>query len=134
MGYCMSQREADFAIHAKDFDKALKAIQGLHGSESIADSGGRHFSWVGYEFYKIANLAKMMEEWRWDLELDEDGNAVGIHFQGEKIGDDQVLFDAIAPWVKEGSYIEMHGEDGAIWRWTFDGEKCIEKSAKITFE
>ena len=129
----MSQNECSFRMDAKDFDKALKAIQALHGAESIADSGGRHFSWVGDKFHEINDFEEMMQEWRWRLELDTVG-ACGIQFEGEKIGDDQALFDAIAPWVKKGSYIEMHGEDGAIWRWTFDGEKCIEKSAKITFE
>ena len=133
MGYCMSQQEATFNMAAKDFPAALKAIQDLHGEETIADSGGRHFSWVGYKFHEIDDMVKMMAEWRWDLELDSAGNAVGISFQGEKLGDDQVLFNAIAPWVKKGSYIQMQGEDGSIWRWTFNGKTCVEKAAKISF-
>lgn len=131
MGYCMSQQENGFHIEAKDFPEALKAIQGLHGSETIADASGEHFSWVPHDFYKINDLIKIMGKWRWELEIDPAGNAVGISFQGEKLGDDEILFKAIAPWVKKDSYIQMQGEDGSIWRWVFDGKTCVEKAAKI---
>lgn len=33
-----------------------------------------------------------------------------------------------------GSYIEMRGEDGALWRWVFDGKTCKEITAKITWD
>ena len=56
-----------------------------------------------------------------------------IYFEGEKYGDDDLIFNAIAPYVEDGSYIQMNGEDGAIWRWVFENGKCVEKQATITF-
>lgn len=132
MGYCMSQRESYFKMDPKDFPAAFKSVQALHGSETIGDSGGRHFFRVDYDLHEINDFAEMLRAWRWELELDG-GEVVGISFQGEKLGDDHVLFNAIAPWVEKGSYIQMQGEDGMIWRWVFDGKKCVEKSAKISF-
>ena len=56
-----------------------------------------------------------------------------IYFDGEKLGDDAILFEAIAPYVKKGSFIEMNGEDGCIWQWQFNGKTCIEKAATVSF-
>ena len=59
---------------------------------------------------------------------------IGETFVGENYGDDKLLFDAIAPYVENDSYIQMHGEDGDLWRWIFKDEKFKQVSAKITFE
>jgi len=57
-----------------------------------------------------------------------------MEFEREKIGQEDLLFDAIAPWVREGSYIEMSGEDDAMWRWVFRGGGCHEVTPTITWE
>jgi hypothetical protein len=134
MGYCMTQRDSNFAIKAEDKEKALEAIKELAGKETIHDGSGKHFAWVGTEvFVNASTLNEAMDEWRWEIVEDEDGNVLDIYFSGEKLGDDKILFDAIAPYVKEGSYIEMSGEDGYLWRWSFDGKSCVELSMEMEF-
>jgi len=133
MGYCMDQREADFFVAKDNLQPMLKAIQDLHGSETIGDSSGRHFSWVDNDFHAIDDPIEMLGEWRWNAEKDDDGNIDTIYFGGEKLGDDNILFNAIAPFVREGSYIEMRGEEGDRWRWCFDGTTMTEKNANIRF-
>jgi hypothetical protein len=59
---------------------------------------------------------------------------VRIHFEGEKIGQEDLLFEAIAPWVRDGSYIEMSGEDDAMWRWFFHAGECHEVTPTIIWE
>lgn len=134
MGYYMSQVEAVFSIPADKVDAAHKAVQALSGKETIEDSSGRHFRWVHNNFAASPDLQRIMMEWRWKLRFDLSGNAAEIYFNGEKAGDDEILFDAIAPFVKDGSYIEMRGEDGECWRWVFDSGKCtvVKKSGVIT--
>ena len=66
--------------------------------------------------------------------ISENGNIFELNFAGEKLGDDEILFQAIAPFVKKDSYIEMQGECGLIWRWSFDGKTMKEKTANIMFE
>ncbi len=87
-----------------------------------------------HDFQKFTDFPQIIAAWLWNIELDEEGNVVGIQFEAEKIGDEDALFGAIAPFVKAGSYIDMHGEDGARWRWAFDGTKCEHKSAKISYD
>ena len=133
MGYCMNQQYSEFFIPADKVNDTLKAVQALAGKETIHDVYS-HFSWVSEDFHLATSFAEIMRAWRWHISYDADGNVDEIEFNGEKFGDDIILFKAIAPFVKEGSFIEMQGEDGALWRWYFDGNKCIEKDAKISWE
>jgi hypothetical protein len=125
MGYYMTQRDSDFQMDIRDFDAALEAVKRLRG---------RPYAWVNSNFIDEAKLPGAVEDWRWSLIPDEQGNVGNIEFLGEKLGDDEVLFKALAPFVKPGSFIEMQGEDGEIWRWLFDGKTCVDKTAKISWE
>jgi len=136
MGYCMEQQGSNFTIKPSNVAGALASIKALAGKETITDSSGRHFSWVETnEFLDAETLTQAMNAWRWRLDRDDETQEIrDISFEGEKIGDEAVLFGAIAPFVEPGSYIEMHGEDGAIWRWIFDGKTCEEKAATVSFD
>lgn len=133
MGYNMSQVDAKFFVPVDKIPAMVEAIRNLYGGETIRDSSGRHFSWVSENFHTLTDAAQLLEAWRWDVEFDDDGNIDTVHFLGEKLGDDNILFDAIAPFVKAGSYVEMSGEDGDRWRWIFDGEAMLEKQAKVSW-
>lgn len=111
----------------KNHAKVLKAIQNLKD---------KRYSWVDDNFHKINDLKDILEAWRWSPGFNEagSGDIEEIEFTGEKAGDDFVLFDAIASFVEKGSFIEMVGEDGEMWRWLFDGKHCSEQKAKITYE
>jgi hypothetical protein len=138
MGYCMDQGETKFRINAENKAKARQAVDALlketgkMGGSSSSPVGGRtqHFSWVDMDDLRTAKtLEAQLEAWRWEADTDEEtGDVVDLHFRGEKLGDDEVLFRAIAPFVVGGSFIEMSGEDGACWRWYFLDGKLSEKS------
>lgn len=136
MGYCMDQVGSKFRIERKNFEKALLAIKALAGHESITDSSGPHFSWVNNEEYlKAETLEKAIDAWRWHAEVDgAEGDIIDISFRGEKYGDDDAFFKAIAPFVVKGSFIEMSGEEGARWRWFFDGYTVHEQSGRVVYE
>jgi hypothetical protein len=127
----MNQGNTAFALKRENQSAALAAIRALSGK---GPHSGR-FSWVDRDFAtRCDNFHDIMDEWRWEPEYDDDGNVDNIEFTGEKIGDDKVLFDAIAPFVESGSYIEMLGEDGTRWKWKFDGKTCTELTATESFE
>jgi len=136
MGYCMNQQEATFTIKPSNLAGALASIKALAGGETIKDASGRHYSWVSTEdFVKAETLSEAMNAWRWHVTCDEEtGEVENILFEGEKLGDDPKLFNAIAPFVEPGSYIEMQGEDGSLWRWFFDGKTCKEKQAIVSWD
>lgn len=143
MGYCIEQRDCDFRIKAENVDKALAAIKAL--ASRVGEGGGfvsvdghveRFFSWVRTEdFANAATLEDAMYAWRYEIEYNGDGSGdvAWIMFQGEKYGDDEKLFQALGPYVEPGCFIEMQGEDGALWRWTFNGTTMVEQNASITW-
>jgi hypothetical protein len=124
----MSQEESYFLIPKENKPKALEAIKALGKT-------GKDFSWVYTEkFVDSKTLEEALTEWRWDSELDNDSNIIDIQFSGEKLGDDLLLFETIAPFVKSQSYITMRGEDGTLWRWWFINGSVKEVTAKIVWE
>ena len=144
MGYHMQVEGIEFLIREKSKKKALEAIKSLdpnNGSGGHWEPGGRKteswFSWVDTkELMSAETLEAALEAWGWPPYPPEpsDGDITGLTFEGEKLGDDVHLFSAIAPYVEDGSYIRMRGEDNEVWRWLFKDGKCLEQGAIITFE
>lgn len=136
----MDMMEAKFRILEKNQSKALKAIKALAGKETIKDSSGKHYSWVETKnFVEARYIEEAMTAWRWCVTYDDSiepnaNDITDINFEGEKLGDDIILFEAIAPYVEAGSYIQMQGEDGLIWRWVFNGKTVKEVNAKLSFD
>ena len=63
--------------------------------------------------------------------LDGAGSIVDVKVEGCILSEMREMLTAIAPWVREGSYISMFSDDGSLWRWTFHNGKCQEIPAKI---
>lgn len=142
MGYCIDQVEQDFFIAAKNIPDVVKAIHKLWGKDDLM--GGScyhnnvttyHYSWVDMSFNKKDNIKDVFDCWRWHIEADpKTKDIIKIYFDGEKLGDEYVLFCAIAPYVKSGSYIEMRGEDNDNWRWAFQDGKCMEIRPTVSWD
>lgn len=135
MGYYITYMEDNFKILKANHDKALAAIKGLAGRETIVGYGGEpHFSWVHIkEFVEARHIEDAFQAWRWEVNFSDVGDIQGIYFTGEKWGDDEVLFGAIAPFVVDDSYIQMRGEEGEIWRWVFKDGELLTFNAELSF-
>jgi hypothetical protein len=128
MGYYIDQQETEFGISKENFGACLEALK----EKAKRD---RDFSWVNNAVVRGADtLVQALQEWGWQLNLDADGNGNSIDFMRDKLGDEEVLFETIAPFVAAGSFIEVTGEEGARWRWHFDGKECVELYPTITWE
>ena len=127
MGYCITQRENNFIIKADKKAAALTAMKKL-GNERD------NFHWVSAsDFVHCETLEDALSAWRYEPTNDENDDIDTVQFIGEKLGDEFEMFKVIAPFVEKDSYIEMDGEDGTIWRWTFDGTECHEDYPTITW-
>ena len=119
MGYYIhnqEQRETSFNILSKNVKSVIKVISEL-------DNGA------------ISNeLNETLRKFGWEAENNEKGDVINIVFIGKKRGRDGELFTAIAPFVEDGSYIEMEGEHNDMWRWAFEGGRMKEKSPTIVWE
>ena len=63
--------------------------------------------------------------------IDTNGNITSIDFDGRDIGDDEEIARALAPYVRDGSYMELCDDMGYLWRWVFDGEGCTSVDAIV---
>lgn len=77
------------------------------------------------DFEDMNSLTEVFANFGFSAEADAHGiGELGYCFSPEKDTLDLINFiEAIAPFVKAGSYIEMAGTEGAAWRWVFDGKK-----------
>lgn len=133
MGYYMNMRGEDFYMSLEDKLKAFPIVKASLLEERKTRTSP--FSWVyDEEIENAQSLDDILDAFRWTPDLDAEGNTVSICFDGDKLGEDKIVFSLIAPFVQDDSYIEMNGEEGAIWRWVFQDGKCIEKDANISFE
>lgn len=128
MGYYVNSMESSFMLKKENVDKAWDALKKLF------DEIPR----IGWASQKVINestsFEEAMEECGWTIEQNENGDYDSIYFSDEKYGDNEIELEAIAPYIENGSYIQMRGEEGDIWRWIFKDGKCIEKYATISFE
>lgn len=134
MGYCMTQDDCrNFLLKKTNFSKALKAIKELKGGGRYGDARGRHYAWVtDSEYVTAKTLPDALQAWRWHLIVNEEGDATELIFEGEKLGDDEVLLRAIAPFVESGELC-MRGEDGAVWKWEFRNKKLLEMQGRVVY-
>lgn len=139
MGYYINQRAGQFCIKKKNFAAALAAIKALALNTKAmgggSSTGEKWYSWVNTaEFVNAKTLDEALGAWRWGPGFDKKtGDLTSLSFDGEKLGDDEILLDAIAPYVEPESFIEIEGEDGALWRWKFDGKTMTQVNAEISW-
>jgi hypothetical protein len=142
--------------------KAIKELMAKVNTEGYGGSwsnGVKETSWFGWVDTKDVLTADTLEDalyaWRWEAstsgvavedvidavneamaspDYESGGDIEYIEFIGEKLGQDFLLFQTIAPFVEDGSFIQMHGEDGCIWQWQFKNGTCKEKNGKLIFE
>ena len=129
MGYYMSQQRENFFVPSNHVNDIVRAIHRL-----ALDKQDNGCSWVDDSVLDMVDVKDVFRFWGWGIEQNMDGDIVDINFDGEKLHEDDVLFRAIAPFVKHNSYIEMCGEDNTMWRWAFKNGVMIEQTPKITWE
>ena len=134
------------ARHLAAAHQAARAIASLGaklGSASATTRVGgglvvsqRRYAYVSAsETVAAENIGETFRAWGWELEFDESGNACGLLGpDGDKLGDEDVLFRAVAPFVEDGSYIQMMEEtDCSVWRWVFQDGKCEKVCGCLVF-
>jgi hypothetical protein len=127
MGYYVSQQRARFHISADQINQAFQACK---------EFGTEHeLSWVNQTAVEgTENLKDCLYEMRWEISLDKKGNVDHICFEGDKASDQDRVLEILAPFVKHGSYIEMLGEEGELWRYQFHDGLMEEIYPTITWE
>ena len=133
MGYCIKMTDNNFIIKKSNFEKALKDLKGVFIPENMTCydyfNGKKHphFSWVNTRtVLDSTTLEEAMTEIRNEPIYNVNGDICNVEFTGEKYGDENVFFSAIAPYVEDGSYLAFKGEDGSEWTWNFNNGKVTQ--------
>ncbi len=129
MGYCVDVTCTGMIIKKKNIKKALAAINAIPvKKESRIGIGG--YAWVNHDG-KHPDLITALANWRYDAKTQQNGDILIEYFQGEKVGDDEVLWTAIAPFIQKDAEVEYHGEDGCQWKYVFDGKTYKELTRSV---
>lgn len=126
MGYYINQEDADFRILAGNIPAAHQALRNA--------AEGQDWGWVDMDVVATApTFREAMSVARWEVFMNDAGDVIDIAFDGEKAAEEDEPLAAIAPFVEAGSWIEMSGEEGERWRWTFDGKTIDEERAMLVW-
>lgn len=110
MGYCIYMMDYSLHIKKENFIAALDAVKTAFPKNE--------------EIQLFTELEDVMSEFCYVPEYNENGDICGFDFDGEKLRDDEIFWSSLAPYVEDGSYIEMEGEDFNRWRWSFRNGEC----------
>jgi len=123
VGYCVYT--TDFDLPADKVPAAFEAVK-----EAIKKAS------TGPEETQLANEAKSLKElfwkWGWELVSDDGGDIVEVYTEGSvRLSNDDVLFRALGPFVRRGSFVEIRGEDDDFWRWAYTGNEMVEQDPDV---
>jgi hypothetical protein len=119
----MYQTATKFLIKSERLPALLAALKSLEAGRWVNES----------EIDRATTVEEILCAWRWSPTVNEDSDLVDLFFMGEKYGDESALFNTLAPYVEDGSFIEMRGEDGGQWRYYFSEGECREIDAVISW-
>ena len=160
MGYYVDIEDISWEMSMVHEEKAFKALCALNHDPDIDKRGRsfsngepdkRWFSWMPEDYdkttksvYDILNMLgfeveilPVIEEEVGELEPWEKGyspQTLYIYSYSSKIGQENLFLQALAPFVKEGSYIVWRGEHGERWKDAYEDGKMITYSARTVWD
>ena len=120
MGYCVHQEKCEFHLPNEFKWAALASLKAQF-------PGDRHIT-------SCTTLEEALNVCGYNCMTDPTlGDITKVMFEWEKSGNEKYVFGAIAKFVEAGSFVQFRGEDGAHWRWVFDGESVKQVYATLVF-
>jgi len=149
MGYFVNITNQNFFVPKENFDAAYKAMCALNDRDDLKSGGSwggngitsdsprpegmtyhpaKWFSWMPANYPAVCkDFLSILKELGFEYDLDDSGNLGLVHYDN-KTGAEGHFFEAIAPFVQDGSFIEWRGEDGGEYRWLFTNGTCSEQT------
>lgn len=123
MGYYITLEDADFFI--PETPEVLQVLKDLNtntpdnlkrgGSYTAGQRVAAWFSWMPENYHETVTSAREVFQLL-GFECDNVGDGFFLLHYDSKAGQEDVFLNAVAPYVRDGSYLEWRGEDGAFWR------------------
>lgn len=136
MGYSYCVNDSSFGIEAQHFPDMMDHLLKWH-RKLAADN--QPLKWMDHDkaiaMLEEGDLIGYFDGWCYAAKIDiTTGDVVNLIFEGEKIGQEDNLWDQIAPWVQDGSHLTCQGEDGDMWRWTWREGRLYTVEAQVVYD
>ena len=69
-------------------------------------------------------VTQMLRTAEYETVFDDDGNITSFYYNGSGMGDDEELYQALAPYMRSGCFLEVCNEMGNAWRWVYCDGVC----------
>lgn len=99
----------------------------------LEEKSPKGYHWVNPGYSKFKTVEEMFQEWRYEVESDDEYYTVNC-FIGQKLGQDQTLWQALAPVITPDSVLYFTGEDDAHWKYTFKNNQFKESWGSVEYE
>lgn len=135
MGYYVDLSSSDWEI--RETPEALQAVREMptkfHALKRGGGSNGeRWFSWMNdTDIENTPTVEAVFQQLGFDTTTTNGGFTLDSY--NSKTGQEDLFLAVLAPWTKEGSYIEWRGEDGAQWRFVIVNGKMYVEQAEVVY-
>jgi hypothetical protein len=135
MGYTITVNQLEFSIQAHHFTDLMDHLIKWHTKMKEETDVLR---WIDHDhslaMLNDGDLLAYLEAWTYKPRIDiTTGDICNLEFTGEKIGCEDRLWEQIAPWVTDESFINCTGEDGEMWRWYWRQGRFFVVEAEIHY-
>ena len=148
MGYYVETEDSTAVLPAEHLDAAYTAMcklnednelkRGGHFGRDIPEAPRRGavpekwFSWMDWNYPETCPDAQaILESLGFGTSIDKEGN-LRIEWYSNKTGQEDLFLSAISKYLT--GYIVWRGEDGYVWRDTFDDGEMKSEAGRLVFE
>lgn len=146
MGYYVDLIDADWIV--PENESVFKAMADLNVHDDLKRGGSwgpdgmkeKWFSWMPADYdTKYTTVQEILENLGFtvyvndEITVEHPYNRLRIAGYSSKTGQEDLFIEAMAPFVKDGSYMEWRGEDGELWRWEVKDKKLFYSEGKVVY-
>lgn len=126
MGYCICYEQGEIDIKKEKMPLVLEALK------KLGEKFDNELRYASITISDNLSIETIFENLRYEIVEYDDHYTIG-NFYGEKYGDDEEIFKAIAPYCEDG-YLQFVGEDGDHFRFYIDDGTFREKYARLVWD
>lgn len=137
MGYYITLTSSDWEI--KESPEALEAIREMpkkfHAIKRGGSSNGeKWFSWMNdTDIENAESVESVFQQLGFDTHTNEDAKTFTLEGYNSKTGQEDLFLAVLAPFTKDGSFIEWEGEDSSLWRYRVNNGRMFVDEAQINW-
>ena len=135
MGYYIDLASAEWEI--KESPEALATIREMpkkyhHIKRGGSSNGEKWFSWMNdTDIENAETVESVFNQLGFDTTTVEGGFTLDSY--NSKTGQEDLFLAVMAPFTKDGSYIEWRGEDGEQWRYSIREGRMFREECEIVW-